>query len=69
MHQIFDYIQKNGPVEIGEMRRTFNMGIGMVAIVNDVGAVPDLVARLKEQHKLKSYTIGKVVSGSGVTYI
>ncbi len=68
VHPIFEYIQKNGPVNIDEMRRTFNMGIGMVAIVNDVSVVPDLVARLKEEHNLKSYTIGKVVSGSGVTY-
>ncbi len=68
VHPIFNYIQKNGPVEIAEMRRTFNMGIGMIAVVNDSGVVPDLQARLKEKHNLKSYKIGEVVEGKGVTY-
>ena len=30
---IFDLVEKRGPVEIGEMRRTFNCGIGFVMIV------------------------------------
>ncbi len=31
---IFGVIQKGGPVEVDEMRRAFNMGIGLVAIVS-----------------------------------
>lgn len=69
VHPIFDYIAKNGPVEDEEMRKTFNMGIGMVAVVNDSGVVPDLTAILNERHNLKSYVIGKVVKGNGVYYI
>jgi phosphoribosylformylglycinamidine cyclo-ligase len=68
VHPIFSYIQKNGPVEIDEMRRTFNMGIGMVVMVNDSGVVPDLQSRLKETHNLRSYVIGKVAEGEGVAY-
>jgi phosphoribosylformylglycinamidine cyclo-ligase len=68
VHPIFTYLQKNGPVEIDEMRRTFNMGIGMVVMVNDSGVVPDLQSRLKEMHNLRSYVIGKVAEGEGVTY-
>jgi len=30
---IFDLVEKRGPVEIAEMRRTFNCGIGFVMIV------------------------------------
>lgn len=33
-HPIFDLIQRGGPVEEGEMRKTFNLGIGMVAVVD-----------------------------------
>jgi len=68
VHAIFDYIAKNGPVELDEMRRTFNMGIGMVAAVNDKGVVPDMVAMLQEEHNLKAYEIGRVVEGSEVQY-
>lgn len=32
-HPIFDLIQRGGPVEEAEMRKTFNLGIGMVAVV------------------------------------
>ncbi len=69
IHPIFSYIQQKGPVALEEMRKTFNMGIGMVLVVNDSGAVPDLQAKLLEMHNLKSYQIGKVVEGKGVNYI
>lgn len=69
VHPIFKYLQKNGPVEESEMRKTFNMGIGMVAVVNDVVVLPDLIARLKEKHGLRSYRIGAVAEGAGVKYV
>ncbi len=31
---VFDVIEKAGPVEVDEMRRTFNLGVGLVAIVS-----------------------------------
>jgi phosphoribosylformylglycinamidine cyclo-ligase len=30
---IFDFIAQGGPVEEGEMRRTFNLGVGFVVVV------------------------------------
>jgi len=68
VHPIFDYIARNGPVEQDEMRRTFNMGIGMIVVMNDSGAIPDLIARLEEKHDLKSYEIGRIVELEGVHY-
>ncbi|MBN1503066.1 phosphoribosylformylglycinamidine cyclo-ligase [Candidatus Woesearchaeota archaeon] len=69
VHPIFGYIAKHGPVELDEMRRTFNMGIGMVAVVNDANIVPDLIARLREGHNLLAYNIGRIVEGEGVEYV
>lgn len=54
-----------GRIEDAEMRRTFNMGIGMVLVVS-----PDAAARiLGEQEGYSAYPIGEVVtSEEGVTY-
>jgi phosphoribosylformylglycinamidine cyclo-ligase len=61
---IFDLIAAKGPVERAEMERTFNMGIGMIAVVapGDVAATLALLER--EGHR--AYEIGRIVSGSGV---
>ncbi len=69
IHPIFDYMAEKGPVSIDEMCRTFNMGLGMVAVVEDKGAIPEMQSRLSSVHKLKSYDIGKVVEGEGVEYV
>jgi len=37
-HKIFDIIQSAGEIDVGEMRRVFNMGIGMVFIVSESDA-------------------------------
>lgn len=60
---IFKRIQEKGQVSREEMFRTFNMGIGMVLIV-DSGKVREIRKILKE-----SYVIGKVRKGrSGVVF-
>lgn len=69
IHDIFHYIAKKGLVEPNEMRKTFNLGIGFIAAVNDKGVVPDLKARLQEEHHLKSYEIGKVAKNPGIHYL
>jgi len=69
VHPIFKYIQENGPVELDEMRNTFNMGIGYILVVNDDGVVKDLQERLKETHNLNSYDVGKTKEGEGMDYI
>ncbi|VVB05740.1 unnamed protein product [Arabis nemorensis] len=63
---LFTFIQKHGNVEDGEMRRTFNMGIGMVMVVS-----PDAALRIlgdAENGDYVAYRIGEVVTGEGVTY-
>ncbi|KAF9612371.1 hypothetical protein IFM89_039198 [Coptis chinensis] len=62
---LFKWIQEAGRVEDVEMRRTFNLGIGMVLVVTPEAAV----RILGECHKRNvAYRIGEVVSGGGVTY-
>jgi len=61
---IFQYIQKCGNIDRNEMFATFNMGIGMIMIVEEekAGAVMEL---LKEAGEAPS-VIGRVVNGEGV---
>jgi phosphoribosylformylglycinamidine cyclo-ligase len=53
-------------MEDAEMRRTFNMGIGMVLIVSKETADIILAGR---QGSNGAYRIGEVIQGEGVHYI
>ncbi len=57
---IFDFLQRSGNVEEGEMLRVFNNGIGMVAVVPD-SHVQDVLARLAAM-KEKGFVIGQIVA-------
>lgn len=60
---VFTLISETGNVAKAEMFRTFNMGIGMVAVVSAADAGPvmnDLAARGEQ-----GYLIGEVVRGTG----
>ena len=59
--QIFRLIQNKGNIEDKEMYHTFNMGVGMVLIV-EPKATKDIISKLAE-FKLKSWVIGEVVKG------
>jgi phosphoribosylformylglycinamidine cyclo-ligase len=63
MPAVFPWVQKLGQIDADEMTRVFNMGIGLVFIVSPFYAktVSDIITSLK----LKSWTIGKAVAGSG----
>ncbi|MDP4125973.1 MAG: phosphoribosylformylglycinamidine cyclo-ligase [Bacillota bacterium] len=63
---IFALLQRLGDVEWPEMYRTFNMGIGFVLVVRqeNVAAVTKKLTDLGE----KSFVIGSVVQGEGVSY-
>ncbi|GLU07300.1 hypothetical protein SLE2022_242630 [Rubroshorea leprosula] len=62
---VFKWIQQAGRIEDAEMRRTFNMGIGMVLIVNQ--EVSDRI--LKEANAAyTAYRIGEIVGEEGVKY-
>ncbi|KAL6011213.1 Phosphoribosylformylglycinamidine cyclo-ligase, chloroplastic/mitochondrial [Asimina triloba] len=62
---VFKWIQEAGGIEDAEMRRTFNMGIGMVLVVSPEAAVRILQYTDAGYH---AYSIGEVTSGEGATY-
>ena len=64
---IFTLISEGGPVDRGEMFRTFNMGIGMVLVVSSDEA-SEVEASLRERAET-SYQIGELVVGEGVTLV
>ncbi|MGE0321576.1 MAG: phosphoribosylformylglycinamidine cyclo-ligase [Polyangiaceae bacterium] len=57
-HPIFDMIQRGGPVDEDEMRKTFNLGIGMVAVV-DASAAELTLATLESAGE-RAWRLGDV---------
>ena len=64
---IFDFLQKNGPVEPEEMFRVFNMGIGFILIVASDFA--DSIIRQLAHSGQTVYNLGVVSRGSGKVVI
>jgi phosphoribosylformylglycinamidine cyclo-ligase len=62
---IFDLIAAEGPVDQAEMERTFNMGIGMIAVVAPGDAAATLALLERSGHR--AFEIGRTVAGEGVT--
>lgn len=60
---MFQWLQQAGNISEAEMLRTFNMGVGLVAVVS-----PDQVAAAKAADP-GLFEVGKVVEGKGVTYV
>jgi phosphoribosylformylglycinamidine cyclo-ligase len=58
---IFGLIARGGPVDADEMRRAFNLGIGLVAVV-DAAAADGAVRALVEAGE-KAWLVGEVVAG------
>jgi phosphoribosylformylglycinamidine cyclo-ligase len=58
---VFSLIQEAGKVNMGEMFRTFNMGLGMLAVV-DPSHVPGALEALAEQG-VDAYRVGQIQSG------
>jgi phosphoribosylformylglycinamidine cyclo-ligase len=56
---LFDLIQRGGPVEESEMRRTFNLGIGLIAAVAATSAEQAL-ATLKQRGE-QAWLLGRIV--------
>jgi phosphoribosylamine--glycine ligase / phosphoribosylformylglycinamidine cyclo-ligase len=61
---IFTLLQNLGQVEIEEMYRVFNMGIGMVIVVGSENA-----DKIQESLSEQSWIIGKVIPGGGVQLV
>ncbi|MCB9390125.1 MAG: phosphoribosylformylglycinamidine cyclo-ligase [Acidimicrobiia bacterium] len=62
--RIFDVVQQAGDVSQRDMERTFNLGIGMTAVVPPT-AVTDAMEVL-DRHGVSAFEIGTIVPGSGV---
>jgi phosphoribosylformylglycinamidine cyclo-ligase len=63
---IFRTLQQGGGVATEEMDRVFNMGVGMIAVV-DRGAAGDVIDAAAE-HAVEAWVIGSVGPGEGVRY-
>jgi phosphoribosylformylglycinamidine cyclo-ligase len=62
--ELFDIIQRAGNIEESEMRRTFNLGLGMVLVVEAAGA--DTVLRELAANGLRAAIVGEVVPSDAV---
>ena len=60
---VFDWLQEKGNIETKEMYRTFNMGMGMIIIVNKADAEKSVSILGKH-----AQVIGSVENGKGVTH-
>jgi phosphoribosylformylglycinamidine cyclo-ligase len=60
---IFDVVAEAGGIEEAEMRRVFNLGVGMVLVVEPAGL--DAVRRAVAAHGIDSAVIGHLAAGTG----
>ena len=58
---IFDYIQKVGNIPQRDMFNTFNMGVGMIAVVAKADA--DKALKVLQDAGENAYIVGEVVEG------
>lgn len=58
---IFKSLKKFGNLEEGDMLRTFNMGVGITAVVKE-GLVSEMIKHLKT-FEVEAYEIGKIIKG------
>ncbi len=60
---IFDLVQHKGRIEQAEMESTFNMGVGMFAVVSAADA--DRALAFLAGRKVEAWQVGEVLDGSG----
>lgn len=58
---LFDFLAEHGNVELAEMRRTFNCGVGMVVVVDASRA--DEAIRVLEASGERAWPMGRIVAG------
>jgi phosphoribosylformylglycinamidine cyclo-ligase len=63
---VFVSLQRAGRVATEEMDRVFNMGVGMIAVVDPAAA--DSVLAATASHGVESWLIGSIETGEGVRY-
>ena len=67
MPAVFQWLQKNGNVEQMEMYRTFNCGIGMVAVVP--GSAADTVVKTLTDNGTSAWRLGRIEACSGAAAV
>jgi phosphoribosylformylglycinamidine cyclo-ligase len=60
---IFDLVQRKGRIELAEMESTFNMGVGMVAIV--AAADADRTLAFLRGRGIDAWVVGEAIEGTG----
>ena len=58
---IFDWLADTGNIEIAEMRRTFNCGVGMVVVVDATDA--ESAIKTLNEHGERAWQIGRIIVG------
>lgn len=61
--EIFRWLQRAGEVPVGDMRRTFNMGIGLILVAGAAEA-DAMLSSLHAEGETGARTIGRLVAGS-----
>jgi len=64
---IFTLLQEHGDIPQPEMDKTFNLGVGMVAIVAPEAA--DAAVRLLTSRRVPAWILGEITEGSGVCHL
>jgi phosphoribosylformylglycinamidine cyclo-ligase len=67
MPAVFEWLQQNGNVEQMEMYRTFNCGIGMVAVVPEKEA--DTIVQTLNASGTSAWRLGQVEASSGAAAV
>ena len=65
--ELFKFIHHKGKIDIDEMYRVFNMGIGYMIIISPNDA--DQTINILKKNKQKSIIIGKIIKGNGETVL
>jgi phosphoribosylformylglycinamidine cyclo-ligase len=66
--RVFDWLRRTGPIDIDEMDRTLNQGLGMILAVPP-GAADDVLAFLRRR-RAGAFAVGEVVRGRpGVEFV
>ena len=64
---IFDLIQRKGRIDSNDMESTFNMGVGMFAVVSAADA--DRALALLTGRGVEAWPVGEIVAGSGQVHM
>ena len=59
---VFDFLQEHGNIDVGEMRRTFNCGVGMIIVVGPADAEESV--RILNENGETAWQLGHIIAGN-----